>query len=82
MDYELREQTIVVVNELLVLGVNSRTLPSQFGRRELYLYGLAAMTVVLLGVGGTGFSHASGSSWAAGSLVIFYSFLYQFTVSL
>ena len=38
----------------------------QFGRRELYFWGLAAMTVVLLGVGGTGFSHSSGGSWAAG----------------
>lgn len=41
-----------------------------FGRRELYLYGLVAMTIALLGVGGTGFVDSTSASWAAGSLVI------------
>ena len=51
-----------------------------FGRRDLYLWGLIAMMVVLVGVGATGFAHGTNSSWAAGSLLVVYSFLYQFTV--
>jgi SP family general alpha glucoside:H+ symporter-like MFS transporter len=53
---------------------------NKFGRRPLYLWGLAAMAAVLFAVGCTGFKKSSGASWAAGSLVFFYSFLYQFTV--
>ncbi|GAA5871436.1 hypothetical protein JCM16303_000755 [Sporobolomyces ruberrimus] len=52
----------------------------KYGRRSLYLWGLEAMFVVLLGVGVTGFFKNTSSSWASGSLLIVYSFLYQFTV--
>ncbi|KAM0754348.1 MFS alpha-glucoside transporter-like protein [Meredithblackwellia eburnea MCA 4105] len=51
-----------------------------FGRRTLYLGGLAAMFFALIAVAGTGFKSSSQASWAAGSLVIVYAFLYQFTV--
>ncbi|GAA6006959.1 hypothetical protein JCM11491_001455 [Sporobolomyces phaffii] len=52
----------------------------RFGRRSLYLWGLEAMLVVLIGVGVTGFFKSTSASWASGSLLIVYSFLYQFTV--
>ncbi|SCZ88768.1 BZ3500_MvSof-1268-A1-R1_Chr2-1g04625 [Microbotryum saponariae] len=51
-----------------------------FGRRDLYMWGLLSMGVVLFAVGGAGFGSGSGASWAAGALIVFYSFLYQFTV--
>ncbi|GAA5935223.1 uncharacterized protein JCM15063_000974 [Sporobolomyces koalae] len=52
----------------------------KYGRRQLYLWGLEAMMVVLVGVGVTGFFHSTNAAWASGSLLIVYSFLYQFTV--
>ncbi|GAA5912254.1 uncharacterized protein JCM6883_003296 [Sporobolomyces salmoneus] len=52
----------------------------RYGRRSLYLWGLEGMFVVLLGVGVTGFFKNTSASWASGSLLIVYSFLYQFTV--
>ncbi|KAL8293322.1 hypothetical protein RQP46_000023 [Phenoliferia psychrophenolica] len=73
------EQAGLSVSNAFSLSLGNYALGA-FGRRELYLYGLAAMTFVLIGVGGTGFTVGSGGSWAAGALVIFYSFLYQFTV--
>ncbi|GAA6059559.1 hypothetical protein JCM10212_000615 [Sporobolomyces blumeae] len=51
-----------------------------FGRRQLYLWGLIAMMVVLAGVGGSGFGKGPNTAWATGSLLVVYSFLYQFTV--
>lgn len=51
-----------------------------FGRRTLYLAGLFAMMIVLAGVGGSGFSNSTDASWAAGSLLVVYSFFYQFSV--
>jgi len=52
----------------------------RYGRRQLYIWGLMAMLVVLLGVGGSGFGNSSGAAWASGSLLVIYSFFYQFTV--
>jgi len=52
----------------------------RYGRRQLYNWGLMAMLVVLLGVGGTGFSNGTNAAWASGSLLVVYSFFYQFTV--
>lgn len=51
-----------------------------FGRRDLYMWGLLSMGIVLFVVGATGFSNNSSASWASGALIILYSFLYQFTV--
>ncbi|KAM0756383.1 raffinose family of oligosaccharides transporter [Meredithblackwellia eburnea MCA 4105] len=51
-----------------------------FGRRTLYMWGLFAMCFALVAVGGTGFKNSQSASWAAGSVIIFYAFLYQFTV--
>jgi SP family general alpha glucoside:H+ symporter-like MFS transporter len=53
-----------------------------FGRRSLYLYGLVVMFVLLLVVGILGFETDSspGASWAAGSLILVYTFVYDLTV--
>jgi len=52
------------------------------GRRKIYLYGLAAMTVILVIIGGLGFvdSSNSGASWGVGSLLMIYTFVYDLTV--
>lgn len=38
------------------------------------------MMIVLVGVGATGFGKGPNVAWASGSLLIVFSFLYQFTV--
>ncbi len=43
---------------------------SFFGRRTLYLYGMAAMSVTLFVVGGLGWKHDASSQQAAGGLLI------------
>jgi hypothetical protein len=51
------------------------------GRRKLYLYGLSIIFVLLLAIGGGGVAHRSdASSWAAGSLILVYTFFYNFTI--
>ncbi|KAL8281537.1 hypothetical protein RQP46_006221 [Phenoliferia psychrophenolica] len=60
--------------------ISSWVLTRYVGRRRIYLCGLAAMTVALLAVGATGFDSAPGASWAAGTLVLVFSFIYQLTV--
>jgi len=52
----------------------------RYGRRFLYLWGLVGMMIVLVGVGATGFGKGQNVAWASGSLLIVFSFLYQFTV--
>ncbi|CAG5184514.1 uncharacterized protein ALTATR162_LOCUS10947 [Alternaria atra] len=52
---------------------------SKFGRRTIYLCGMTSLCVILLVVGGLGFADPSnpGPSWAVGSLLIFYTFMYD-----
>lgn len=52
-----------------------------FGRRTLYLYGLAVLFSILIIVGGMGVAGTSrGPSLAAGSLLMIYTFIYDFTI--
>lgn len=52
-----------------------------FGRRALYLYGLAVLFGLLMIVGGMGVAGtARGPSLAAGTLLLIYTFIYDFTV--
>ncbi|KAH7349318.1 general alpha-glucoside permease [Plectosphaerella cucumerina] len=57
-------------------------LMSRFGRRTMYLGGVSGLLTVLLVIGGLGFANPalSGPSWAIGSLLIFYTFLYNSSV--
>ncbi|KAF3342886.1 hypothetical protein VD0002_g8191 [Verticillium dahliae] len=62
--------------------VLSWVLMTRFGRRTMYLGGMGSLLVVLVIIGGLGFAPASmsGPSWAIGSLLIFYTFMYDMTV--
>lgn len=52
-----------------------------FGRRALYLYGLAVLFSLLMIVGGMGvLGTGNGPSLAAGSLLMIYTFIYDFTI--
>ncbi|KAL6409281.1 Maltose permease MAL31 [Ilyonectria robusta] len=55
---------------------------SRFGRRTIYLVGMGSLFVVLLVVGALGFVDQSNSSvgWAIGSLLVFYTFLYDMAI--
>ena len=57
-------------------------LMSKFGRRTLYIAGTSMLFIILLVVGGLGFAPQknSGPSWAVGSLLIFYTFIYDLAV--
>ena len=56
-------------------------LMTHIGRRTLYLYGLAAMFVVLMIIGFLGLPDESpGTSWAVGALIIVMLFAFQLTV--
>lgn len=57
-------------------------LMSRFGRRNIYILGVMSLFIILLVVGGLGFADPSkpGPSWAVGSLLIFYTFIYDMAV--
>jgi SP family general alpha glucoside:H+ symporter-like MFS transporter len=62
--------------------IGSWWLMSWAGRRSLYIFGLSSMLVILVVVGGLGFvdSNNTGASWAIGSLLLIYTFVYDLTV--
>lgn len=51
-----------------------------FGRRTLYLWGQLIMIVLMLAIGFSGFASNTAASWAIGSLVLVYVFVYDATV--
>ncbi|KAF5576109.1 major facilitator superfamily transporter [Fusarium pseudocircinatum] len=55
---------------------------AHFGRRTMYLYGMASLFLILLTVGALGFVDRSnsGASWAIGSLLGFYTFMYDMAI--
>ncbi|WVR08820.1 hypothetical protein IAU60_005878 [Kwoniella sp. DSM 27419] len=57
-------------------------LMSKFGRRTLYLVGLAGMITLLVVIGGMGFISTgnTGSQWAIGAMLLVYTALYDGTV--
>ena len=54
-------------------------LMARFGRRTLYLSGLALGLVVLCAIGGLGFATSPTVSWVIGSLLLLYTFVYDST---
>nr|BBB86740.1 maltose permease [Ogataea thermomethanolica (nom. inval.)] len=52
----------------------------RFGRFDIFFGGLAINTCVLLVVGGLGFSSSNGASWAVGSLLLVFAFVYDASV--
>lgn len=57
-------------------------LMNHVGRRKIYLWGLGAMALILVIIGGLGFAPASnlGASWGVGSLLMIFTFVYDLTV--
>ncbi|KAL3467805.1 major facilitator superfamily domain-containing protein [Aspergillus heterothallicus] len=53
---------------------------SRFGRRSLYVSGLAALIVILFAVGFASLSDATAASWAIGSLLLVFTFAYDCTI--
>lgn len=61
--------------------LGSWVLMSYFGRRTLYVVGLALLTVVLLVIGFVSIAPATSAiSWATGSMLLVYTFIYDSTV--
>ncbi|KAL2837848.1 major facilitator superfamily domain-containing protein [Aspergillus pseudoustus] len=60
--------------------VFSWVLLSRFGRRSLYVSGLAALVVALFAVGFTSLSDTTAASWTIGSLLLVFTFTYDCTV--
>jgi MFS transporter, SP family, general alpha glucoside:H+ symporter len=61
--------------------VASWFLMTKVGRRTIYVWGLFTLTVILLVIGFLGVPHQDSSlSWAVGSLLLVYTFIYDFTV--
>ncbi|KAH7009021.1 MFS maltose permease MalP [Ilyonectria destructans] len=60
----------------------SWVLMTHFGRRALYVGGLAILNVVLLAIGFVSLAgnHNTAASWATGSLLLVYTFFYDSTV--
>jgi SP family general alpha glucoside:H+ symporter-like MFS transporter len=50
------------------------------GRRTLYLIGTSVMCLIMFIVGFLSFNHSKGSSWAIGGVLLFFTFVYDFTV--
>ncbi|KAH7123103.1 general substrate transporter [Dactylonectria macrodidyma] len=55
---------------------------ARFGRRTIYLFGMGSLFLILLAVGALGFVNRSnsGASWAIGSLLVFYTFMYDMAI--
>jgi SP family general alpha glucoside:H+ symporter-like MFS transporter len=62
--------------------IGSWFLMSRAGRRTIYVWGLFVMFVILLIIGLTGIAPASnqGASWAIGSMLLVYTFVYDLTI--
>ena len=74
--------------------IGSWVLMSYFGRRTLYIGGLVGLCLILAGIGGAGFAPPNsfidqdgakipvntGASWAVGSMLLFYTLVYDITV--
>ncbi|GFF40755.1 maltose permease MAL61 [Aspergillus udagawae] len=59
----------------------SWTLLTYFGRRTLYVGGLALLAIVLFVIGFISIPHSSPSiSWATGSMLLVYTFIYDSTI--
>jgi len=60
--------------------VGSWFLMGKVGRRTIYVNGLAVLTLLLLLIGLISISNSKGASWGIGSMLLIYTFIYDFTV--
>ncbi|TPX08522.1 uncharacterized protein E0L32_010009 [Thyridium curvatum] len=76
-DMNIGQSAMGVIGVLL-----SWVMMGRFGRRDIYIAGMFGLMVILMTVGGLGFARPDlpGPSWAIGSLLLFYTFVYNMTV--
>ncbi|KAK0386814.1 hypothetical protein NLU13_6650 [Sarocladium strictum] len=55
---------------------------ARFSRRTMYIGGMACLFFILIAVGALGFFNRTkpGASWAIGSLLVFYTFMYDLSI--
>lgn len=71
----------IIMYILGILGtIASWFLSRRFGRFTIYFSGLVTMGVILIIVGGLGFKNSSGSSWAVGGLLLFFTLIYDMSI--
>ncbi|GFZ49522.1 hypothetical protein JCM24511_07642 [Saitozyma sp. JCM 24511] len=69
------------VTSMYIVGtLISWPLVSRFGRRTIYLYGLAGMGATMLITGILGFVNANGAKWAIGTMLILLNLFYNMSV--
>jgi MFS transporter, SP family, general alpha glucoside:H+ symporter len=56
------------------------SLIGHFGRRSLYTAGLVGLFLLLLTIGGLGFTSSTSAQWAVGSLLLVFALVYNCTV--
>ncbi|GME93147.1 unnamed protein product [Ambrosiozyma monospora] len=64
----------------LIGTIGSWFLSQKLGRWYIFFGGLCIQTVILIVVGVLGFVHGSGASWAIGSLLLIFTFIYDLGV--
>ncbi|KAJ7488343.1 trehalose transport-related protein [Mycena latifolia] len=71
----------LALNSMFIIGtVASWFLLGRFGRRTIYIFGLALMAATLLIIGALGFSSSSAAKWVSGGLLVFLNFAYNATL--
>ncbi len=64
----------------LIGTLGSWFLSQKLGRFSIFFGGLVCQCIVLIVTGAIGFSSSEGASWAAGSLLLVFTFIYDLTV--
>lgn len=64
----------------LIGTMSSWFLSQRFGRFDIYFGGLCTQAVILICVGGLGFALSTNASWAIGTLLLVFTFVYDMTV--
>ncbi|KIL93987.1 hypothetical protein FAVG1_02549 [Fusarium avenaceum] len=76
LDFNVIQYSIGAIGVVL-----SWVLMSRFGRRDIYICGMAALFCILIAVGSLGFvKHTESVGWAIGSLLVVYTFVYDMTI--
>lgn len=71
----------IVQYALGIIGtVMSWFMSQKFGRFDLYFGGVCIQAVILIVTGGLGFVNSDGASWAVGSLLLVFTFVYDMTI--
>jgi len=64
----------------LIGTIGSWFLSQKMGRFTIYFSGICGQFIILIITGALGFSKSKGSSWAVGSLLLVFTFIYDLTV--